>query len=89
MLISSIRRAYAPPRSLRLSRTLSTSLRLSKPNPTVTRSAPAEALQSNQNDSTGFVDLENAIDLQAKDFRKGSSEYRSHIKVSSFPALSR
>jgi hypothetical protein len=82
MVSSGAQRAFAVPRSLCLRRHLSTSVRLSRPNPSSLRFAPAEALQEDCNAGPAFVDLENAVDLQAKDFRKSSAEYRSHIRVS-------
>lgn len=83
MLVSSgAQRAFAAPRSLRLTRNLSTSLWRSKPNPTSSRHAPAAALQSDRQGDPVFVDLDSAVDLQAKDVRRGSAEYRSHIRVS-------
>lgn len=89
MLSTSARRAFASPCSPRLARSFSTSFRLGKPNPTAQRSGTAETVRGDQNDGSLFVDIENAVDLQAKSLRRGSPEYRSRIKVSLAQAFPR
>lgn len=72
-------------------RTFTTSFNLSKPNVTTPTSSPvlrSDLASSFGTDDSAFVPVETVVDLQGKGLRKGSSEYRSHIRVSEDDGIS-
>lgn len=69
----------------RAARTFTTTSPVAKPN--ATASASSLDLRTGQvssfgSDNAPFVPVETVVDLQGKGLRKGSSEYRRHIRVS-------
>jgi hypothetical protein len=67
---------------LRAARTFTTTLHPAKPNATASTSSPALRSEQARPDDAPFIPLETVVGLPAKDLRKGSSEYRRQIRVS-------